>query len=427
MGQFANLGREAGRGWVRVAVAATLLLAAQAGAEDAPSKSGYEDVPAFGGPSSTGEMLKEDDADKTTWLRAPSLDKALESWFAYKKRLKKEHGLAIGVDYTGYFLGVNESPGETSAGSGMARLFGNWSLTGDGEKSNGSIVFKVEHRHRYTDIPANALGFEAGANTLLAPPFGNQALLLTNLYWQQRNKSGKLNFVAGVVDATDYLNIYGLINPWTHFTNFEFSTGTTIAVPNQGLGAAFGAALSENLYVIGGLADANADPSSPDDMFDSFFSDHEFFTHVELGWYSSYGRRYFDNVHVTAWHQDERDGAGVPDSWGVAFSATKFIDDKIMPFLRAGYSDGGAAIMKTSVTAGVGFYNPKNSDLLAIGLGWAEPFSGLRDQYTIEIFYRLQIAESLALTPDVQLVIDPSLNPSEDTLFFFGFRLRLTF
>jgi len=409
-----------------LAVAVGALMIGAVSHADEKGKSGYDDVPAFGGPSSTGQTLKDDDADKTTWLRAPSIDKALESWFAYKTRLKKKHGLAIGGDYTGYFLGVNESLGDKSAASGMARLFGNWALTGDGEKSSGSIVFKVEHRHRYTDIPANALGFEAGANTLQAAPFGNQGLLLTNLYWQQRNKGGKLNFVAGVVDATDYLNIYGLINPWTHFTNFEFSTGTTIAVPNQGLGAAFGAALSTNVYVVAGLTDANADPSRPHKFFDSF-SDGEFFTHVELGWYSSYERRYFDNVHVTAWHQDERDGAGVPDSWGVSFSATKFIDDKIMPFLRAGYSDGGAAIMKTSVTAGVGFYNPKNSDLLAIGLGWAEPFGGLRDQYTVEIFYRLQIAESLALTPDVQLVIDPSLNPNEDLLFFFGFRLRLTF
>ena len=33
----------------------------------------------------------------------------------------------------------------------------------------------------------------------------------------------------------------------------------------------------------------------------------------------------------------------VEDGWGLAFSAAKFINDTWMPFLRAGYSDGGGA------------------------------------------------------------------------------------
>ena len=51
----------------------------------------------------------------------------------------------------------------------------------------------------------------------------------------------------------------------------------------------------------------------------------------------------------------------------------------------------------------------------------------MRDQYTIEVFYRWQLGENLALTPDLQFILDPALNPNDDFLFIFGLRLRLAF
>lgn len=47
------------------------------------------------------------------------------------------------------------------------------------------------------------------------------------------------------------------------------------------------------------------------------------------------------------------------------------------------------------------------------------------DQYTAEIFYRFQLTQNLAITPDVQLIIDPALNPDESTIWIFGLRARL--
>ena len=44
--------------------------------------------------------------------------------------------------------------------------------------------------------------------------------------------------MAGIVDVTDYVDTYGLVNHWTNFSNLAFSTDPTIPVPHQGLGAA---------------------------------------------------------------------------------------------------------------------------------------------------------------------------------------------
>ena len=43
----------------------------------------------------------------------------------------------------------------------------------------------------------------------------------------------------------------------------------------------------------------------------------------------------------------------------------------------------------------------------------------------VETFYRLQLSDELALTPDVQLLLEPALNPQESTVVVFGLRLRL--
>ncbi len=83
--------------------------------------------------------------------------------------------------------------------------------------------------------------------------------------------------------------------------------------------------------------------------------------------------------------------------------------------------------MEATVSTGVGYYYNKR-DLLGAGISWGRPSAdGLRDQYTAELFYRLQLLQNFALTLDVQVVIYPALNPEEDTLFVLGLRGRLTF
>jgi porin len=293
--------------------------------------------------------------------------------------------------------------------------------------NTGSIVFKVENRHRLgTEVAPQNLGFEAGYLGITGTAFSDYGWGLTNLYWKQRLNQGRISFIAGAVDVTDYVDVYGLTNPWTSFQNLVFLTDPTIPAPNQGLGVAFGAMATDHIYVVGGLADANGDPTKPGDWFDTFFNDHEYFYHFEVGWTSSQDRIYLDNIHLTGWYADERDEAQVEDGWGLAFSAAKFINDTWMPFLRAGYSDGGGALLEASVSAGVGYYFEESKDLIGFGLNWGRPpDSGLDNQYTAEIFYRLQLAQNLAITPDVQLIFNPALNPDEDMLWVFGLRARL--
>ena len=99
-----------------------------------------------------------------------------------------------------------------------------------------------------------------------------------------------------------------------------------------------------------------------------------------------------------------------------------------MPFLRLGWSEGGAPLLNSSVGAGIGYYIKERSDLIGFGLNWGKPSkSGLNDQYTTELFYRLQLSPNFAITPDVQLLINPANNLDEDIILVFGLRARLSF
>jgi porin len=376
----------------------------------------------WGGPDKVENQLRDDaEVDRPT---------VFDHWFDWKTGLVERHDLSFGVEYSAAGLRASESPGGDSAAGGMIRFFGSWDLVGRGTKNTGAMIWKVEHRHAYTDVAPSSFSFELGAIGLIEPPFSDQGTRLTNLYWRQRLAGGRVTLLGGFVDLTDYLDVYALASPWTGFLNFAFSTGTTtIALPNEGFGLAAGAMLTDSIFLIGGLADLNSDPTEPWRTVDSFFTDHEYFKHIEIGWTPSQDRIYFDNVHLTLWHADERVEAAQPSGWGVNVSWTKYLANKWLPFVRAGWADDGGSLMQKSVSVGFGYRRQPGKNLLGLGFNWGEPNeetwgAGLPDQYTVEVFYRWQLTKGIAITPDLQYLLNPPLNPEADSIWVVGLRFR---
>ena len=102
-----------------------------------------------------------------------------------------------------------------------------------------------------------------------------------------------------------------------------------------------------------------------------------------------------------------------------------------MPFVRAGYADDGGSLLQRTVSTGLGYHLKDDVSLLGFGLNWGQPNedtfgSGLDDQYTIEIFCRLQVTQNIQITPDIQYMINPALDPDEDNSWVFGLRARIS-
>ena len=357
-----------------------------------------------------------------------------KGYFDWKARIKKDHGVTLGCDYSAVYLSASDSPGEDSAFGGMYRFYGSWEATGDGKGNSGALIWKAEHRHAYgSNLAPGSFGFEVGYIGLIEPPFSDQGTRLTNLYWRQRMNGGDLVFVGGYVDVTDYVDIYMLASPWTGFFNFAFSTGSaTIPAPNEGLGLALGGYVNDNFYIIGGFADTNSDPHKPADGFETFFDDREYFKHLEFGWNSSRETAFMNNVHLTLWQADERVAVATPDGWGANVSWSRSINDHWLPFVRAGYADDGGALLEKSVSAGFGYQTVAGGNQVGVAYNWGKPMestwgSGLDDQQTLEVFYRIQLFKEFAITPDIQYIRNPALNSEDDSLWVLGLRARLVF
>jgi len=383
--------------------------------------------PRFGGPDAVENQLDADDQEKGSLLD-PGFLQRYRDW---KAEVREKTGIHFGGDYSAQAFLADGSAGDDFASGGMLRIFGSWDLVDRGGDHPGALVWKFEHRHGYTDVPPSGLGFEAGYVGLVGPPFSDQGWRTTNLYWRQRFAQGRFAVIAGFLDATDYVDVYALASPWTGFTNLAFSTGSaSIALPNDALlGIAAAAMITDSVYAIAGLGDANGDPKHPFGGFESFFDDREYFTSFEVGWTASQQQLASDNVHLTYWHVDERDRAGTPSGWGLNLSATKVIGERWMPFLRAGWADEGGSLLDRSVSVGLSYQAFGGRDLLGLGMNWGRPNEDtfgpdLDDQWTLELFYRWQVLRELAVTPSLQLMVDPALNPEESAIWMFGLRIR---
>lgn len=387
--------------------------------------------PQFGGPDSVQDQTIDDARQKDS-ISGVDILKGYSGW---KENLRKKHGFSFTLDYTAGLVGVsNALYDEDFFSGGAARFYGAWDLVGRESGNTGTFVWKVENRHKYTEIPPNGTASQVGYAGITYPTLSDIGTRLTNLYWKQNLYKGRMEVIAGMIDTTDWVDLYLLASPWTGFSNFVFATGgASIPTPDDSaVGLYINGMLTDNLYLIGGFADTNADSTDPFEGFDTFFNDNEYFKTIELGWTTSQDRFYLDNTHITFWHADKREEVGVSEGWGVNFSFSKSFDEKWMPFLRAGYADDGGSLLQKTISTGLGYHLQDDISLLGLGINWGQPNEDtfgpdLDDQYTFELFCRIQVTQNIQITPDIQYLINPARNPDEDDSWVLGLRARMVF
>lgn len=391
----------------------------------ADTKSGYERDPGFGSPDSVPSQLEEDDKIKEPTFVFPGMDESLRSWFEWKKGINSKHGLRLGTDYSTLYQRANDVlSGQNYAASGALRFFGSWTLAGRDTKNSGSLVFKVENRHRLgSDVApagfAGNLGYLGVTGTL----FSDVGSVLVDFNWQQRLAEGRGGFLIGRYDPNDYIDVMGYANPWTTFSNVAILINTSMAIPDASWGIGGGSWINDQWYLLASANDANG--TITDTSF--FKGGSELFTAVEVGWSPSRAERYTNNINVTYWHVDERTAVAIPESDGVGVSGNWTINKKWMFFSRLGWSNGLAPMMQKTATAGFMLRPNVRSDLMGLGVNWGDPSdNALREQITTEYFYRWQMAQNLAFTPSVQWLVNPALNPGADSIWILGIRARLT-
>lgn len=387
---------------------------------------GYAHRPVFGGPESPEGQLEENDRVREAAFEFPAIYEFFDPWRDFKRRLNEKRYLQLTGHYATMFQGVSDSlTGEDTASSGAARLTVKWTVIGRDSADPGAIIMTVDHRHKFGDIAPVELGQQAGYLGVTARSFADTGLVLINLNWQQSLNRGRTGVVLGRYDPGDYQNTLGYTSSWSSFSNQAILLDNSVARSSNGWGAAAGHWFTEQWYAMAGFNDANG---STDDELQFFEGGAEFYSWGHVGWSPSRGARQQRNVHLTIWHADGRADMGTESSDGIAMAANWTINDRWMPFARAGISEGNVPTYNKSFTLGFVRRALRRADLAGFAVNWGQPpEKKLREQTTIEAFWRFQFARNLALTPNVQLLLNPALNPTENTIWVTGLRIRMTF
>ncbi|MCZ6883261.1 MAG: hypothetical protein O7F15_09710, partial [Gammaproteobacteria bacterium] len=156
----------------------------------------YDDIPEFGGPSSVGVELKNDN-------RAPAtgdfIKDSLPGWFSTKQDMVKKHGLAYGLNLATLYQSASAALGDDDAWGGILQLPASWTVLNRGGKNTGTIIFKAENRSKIsTDLAPQDLGIQGiGASSIVGTQFSDKDWIITNLFWQQSLSEGRTKFVVG--------------------------------------------------------------------------------------------------------------------------------------------------------------------------------------------------------------------------------------
>ncbi|WP_171966800.1 MULTISPECIES: carbohydrate porin [Stenotrophomonas] len=364
-------------------------------------------------------------------------DSVLEPWLAYKQRLQQRTGLTIGGSWGLLYQNYSSSRVDEHQSTGSKFTL---NLAYDLFRRNSpealTFAMAVEDRRPVfgSDLAPLFAGFAAGSATPTAATWGDFDVGVTQAYIRQNLFGNRFQYTIGKIFAPNFVNAYPFFDDNRQFLNQQFSTSPTIQTPLRGFGmvAAYYPTAS-GLYLQSGVYTARSDDTGS--TIDDFFNTSERFYHFDIGYsgrpraglpIEARGPTDSDNVHLTSWYRDAQ-ADGTPRSYGFAFNANWMVGDSAMVFVRGGWSQDWA--LKRSVSTGVG-WRPGGapSDLVGVGIGWTEPESSfLRSQYTAEVFYRFHITRNLAITPDLQAVIDPSTNPDTSILWVASVRARVTF
>jgi porin len=348
--------------------------------------------------------------------------------YRFKEHVNERLGLAWSTDYTMLLQHASYTKsGNNTATSGVFRILGTWLRVGDRDHTSGNLVWKTETRNPLFGNPTpRDMGFDTGSALSTANYKELNYWGITDLYWKQRFQGGKYAFLAGHMDPGDWADQYPLLNAWTAFLNDAFYNNPTEAIPKRGFGLVGQVYFKNNMYLMGGVHDANGKDGKLD--FDSFWSTREFFSWVELGHRGSTlnvnSRR---NSHIHFWRQDRREQAGVEEGKGVVFTHSVITQKDHVAFVRAGWSKGDTAQMRRFIGAGISF-KILGRDRLGLATSWGSPpDKSLRSQVTSEAFYRIQVTQNLTFTPNFQLTYKPSLTLETKWVFIPGLRMRFVF
>jgi len=383
-------------------------------------------------PGSIVKRLENDEKKKEDIFQIPGVSAVLEPWYDFKSNLDRDYGLKFGISYTSIYKKASDAFGPEDSAAGFdLDLSGTWTFLGRNTESPTTLGFDFFWRDTLNStLSPRVLFTQFGGLYSTDAPFGEEDPVVGEL-WLQHKFNNSLGFRAGKIFPITAYDFFPFKNFRTDFTDFNHVTNNAIPLPGNGLGAFVMYRPEPAIMLRAGIHDANADVQ--ESGFDTY--DNELFSILEAGFDIGLiprtpGRPPNGHAHISLWHQDERDGAGIEEGWGIAGTLLQRFDN-ITPFIRYGYADGGAkgpTPVKHMANIGVTIDDifGQSNDRIGLGYTWSDPANGtLGNQSMIDAYYRVQLTPQIQIGPTFQAIFDPVNNPTEDEVYVYGLRWRI--
>ncbi len=351
-------------------------------------------------------------------------------------------GLRVYGGATGVFqASFGNNPQDTTNAQGSIDLFFEADVARDG-------LVMVYLEAVGNNGPDSALGTFSGLNGDAGSSDSSVSVL--EAYYEQELFDGRLAFTVGKIDLTNYFDTNEVANDeTTQFLAGAFVNSAVLDTPDNGPGIRATYSICDCLDIGIGVQSGDGDGNF---IFDRVFAISELDYKTQINGLEGNWRAYISmhgNRHEVG-NNEEHD-----ECVGFGFSADQKLSETITWFGRVGFTDEHIAQNQTEWvwSSGIQFETPsanRPDDVFAIAVGQVKPNREVipnRKRATFdedetqapqndmmphietlaEIYYSYKVNERFFITPNLQIVFQPSGDTHEDSIVVCGLRGQVNF
>lgn len=325
----------------------------------------------------------------------------------------RENDLVVGFDAAFY----DQYASDVRKGGNNAATF-TWQLFVDYEvydaKDKGAFHFTgtfLGSTGLDYDDRTDALSDRVGSISIVNGNVYPDDIAFDELYVHWVSPEARWVLALGKLDMSYFFDTNRVANDaYRQFTAFTFENDISIPFPIYGGFGLLGRwNPTEDTYLLASASDASSNERVPWGSV----ADGSWWQLLEFGITFEPRALGTGNYRITGWHSD----AGPGNGFGIGINIDQNLGiDWLIGFLRAGTGDPSQTDIQTAFSGGVSVQDPfgRTNDEAGVGLSWAHPTDGTRDETFFETFYRFSVTKRVSISPFLQLVIDPAQNLEDE-------------
>lgn len=358
------------------------------------------------------------------------VDKGIDAYNKFKDSLSSKTGLNFSIEYAP--IQQWDFAGKSRAHlSDELNLIGQFNIIDKTNPGSGNVVIWYQYASTHTTSTTTAFMTDLGIITPIngGDTFPNRSnSKFVHMAYEQRFFDNKLRFMLGKLSSRVFLNLnrYG-VSDRQDFLNFMFVNNPVVPfIARQGLGVFMQYDFGE-WYISGMFRDATA----MSDFFDLVsLSDNTWEYATEIAYTPKDLAGLGSGNYRATIHYTDATSSGLQHMSGYTFSFSfdQDLGSKFGAMMRYSYATENFLAFRQRFAIGAQLLTPFNfqNDRLGVGFWWGEHVDpSVGSEYGLEAFYKFQFARFMEVSPDLQLVLNPALDPNKNAVLIGGIRLRI--